>query len=117
MTTTVHKDILQQVQDRIDARDTLGAWSILAEAGDPYAIAAKDIVDPSLSDSFTKNMVKSAWQRAMGDDAYEQHFDAVALKHVEGYLGVINRNIDKSNNDFIELPNTEQIEISYENAL
>ena len=56
MSKTVTKAVYDAAKSKADAGDTHGAWQVLADAGDNYARAGANIMDPN-GDSFIKAVV------------------------------------------------------------
>jgi len=86
------------------------AWRALADGGDNYARNAAEITNESKK-YLSQELVKQTWLHTVGQEAYDQSFDPVAIVHLKGYISEIDHD-----NGYI-LPSTKQIEVSYKNAL
>ncbi|MBB3061288.1 calcium-binding protein [Microbulbifer rhizosphaerae] len=113
MALVIEESVLQQAQTLVDQGDVVGAWGILAKAGDSYAAKAEFIVgewqDPQ---SIFAMMVDVQWERAGVSEADKQtNFMLVAQQHLQNYLNYIDRDVSN------RLPKTDFIEASYRQAL
>jgi len=55
MSKTISKAVYDAAKAKADAGDTHGAWQVLADAGDNYALAGARIMDPD-GDSLIKEV-------------------------------------------------------------
>ena len=118
MSTTINKATLDQAQSLLEQGKIHEAWQTLGNAGDNYALNAAKITDKN-NDSFSKTLVKETWENTVGLAKYNEKFDAVAKKHLENYIESI-KNIngkEVEGLDLFVLPSTNDIEISYGDAL
>jgi len=88
------------------------AWLELARHGDGYAAGARMIIEQRNSPQhFLAQTVDAHWDRVVGPEKKAQHFMAVGQRHLDNYLALtLGANQGK-------LPNTEQIERSYRDAV
>ncbi|MDD9875066.1 MAG: hypothetical protein OXU22_05960, partial [Gammaproteobacteria bacterium] len=114
MSKTISKAVYNAAQAKADAGDVHGAWQVLADAGDNYARAGAEIMNPN-GDSFIKAVVEKTWELSVGLDVYNAKFTEVASHHLSGYLKIIDINMGGGNS--AALPTTFQIETSYKEAL
>ena len=87
------------------------AWRELAQWGDTYADDAANVTgDPSdFYGQFMNEMVRQHWGNTAGPSAYNQHFDAVALMHLNNYIVLLQTTG--------QWPDSSQIERSYRDSV
>ena len=102
----------QKLQEFIQNGDTEGGWKYLAGLGDRYADDASAIIGSEGEGIhlWMKNAVEHIWKETVGQAAYDTKFSDVAAQHFKQYVTLI------ENGDG-NLPNTQQIENSYKDAL
>lgn len=94
-------------------------WKTLADAGDVYAANAYAIIaerdDPQ---SIYSQIVQTHWDRVAGPEKREALFLKVGLQHAQQYAALINSGAYADGNEVrYTLPNTQQIEASYRQAV
>jgi hypothetical protein len=106
MTTQVSESIANQALALNASGDLEGAYQILADAGDTYSGFGAQIVSGEAN--IWSNTVRSLWENIQPGSL--DSWTDVATLHQRTYIETI------INNNF-NLPNTYQIESSYQNAL
>jgi hypothetical protein len=120
MALRITETILQMAEQAADDGNVADAWSILASAGDLYAVGAHDIIaqiDNPVS-VFTK-ITQVQWDR-VAPGARQTLFMEVGQQHAMQYLEITRGNeagFDENGEQLYLLPTTEDIEGSYRSAL
>lgn len=113
MATNITADQYAIAKNYSDQGDYSGGWRYLSSIGDNYADNAYAVASGNTSGSWDELMhafVKSYWDTVAGENAYAEKFDSVARQHFEQYVDLIGQNN-------FQLPNSQQIEQSYRDAV
>ncbi|NKD88803.1 hypothetical protein HEQ72_10880 [Haematospirillum sp. 15-248] len=78
---TIAKDVVDSAKQLLDQGKTREAWQALADGGDNYAWNAVRITNTTGS-SFTQTLVRNHWDETVGQETYDQKFEAVAKQHL-----------------------------------
>ena len=112
ITAEVYEDVVRKLSDAEQNHELIAdVWKILADAGDVYAANAYAIIaERNAPVSVFAQIVQAHWDRVAGPEARQSLFLVVGLQHVQQYVSLIDTTS-------YSLPNTEQIEASYRQAV
>ncbi|MCU7816972.1 MAG: hypothetical protein KZQ81_17685, partial [Candidatus Thiodiazotropha sp. (ex Rostrolucina anterorostrata)] len=120
MALRISEAVLQLAEEASNAGDIAGAWNLLSTEGDRYAGNAHDIIaeinNPS---SVFAKIVQVHWDR-VAPGARQTVFMDVGAQHLRQYLEVVSNkraNLNEQGEQLYLLPNTEEIEASYRQAV
>lgn len=112
MTVSITDEQYAVAQSYAASGDYVSGWSYLASVGDSYADNAYAVTSGNSEwiDKGFQILVEKHWGNTAGTNAYDEKFESVARQHFRQY-------VEKIGEQELRLPNSQEIEQSYRNAV